>query len=57
MSAPLLCRLLGHRHEHVYAYGNEAAGHVVVICTRRNCAHIARQYFESREPTATPGSF
>lgn len=57
MNLPLLCRLFGHRYDHTYVYGNEAAGHVIVMCRRPNCGHIAKQYFESREPTATPGTF
>ena len=44
---PLLCRLFGHRMEHVYAYGAESLGHVVVICKRRYCGHIHKTYTET----------
>jgi hypothetical protein len=47
MNPPFLCRLLGHRYEHVYAYGAESLGRVVVICQRRHCGHITRSYTET----------
>ncbi len=47
MNPPLLCRLFGHRYEHVYAYGAETLGHVVVICKHRHCGHITKTYTET----------
>ncbi len=47
MNPPLLCRLLGHRYVHEYAYGAESIGFVVVICKRRYCGHIVRSYTET----------
>lgn len=52
---PLRCRLFGHRYDHVYAYGAESLGVVVVICKRRHCGHIIRTYTETDVTTYSDG--